>query len=192
MANYTLSDAHKQQLNQWMGISRSRFHLIYKASRDGSSAQAFHQKCDRQTAPLVVLSYNPQGYVFGGYTILSLESRGAFRNDNDAFIFCLSEAGRNNPQKYPAKAGVGGIHDYPHYGPSFTSSQGHTDLIFFISEINPSNNIYTSNSFPQFGNGYTTHGYTIQNLCGGQFQFSDVEVYRVEGNLNFFFGNQQL
>ena len=192
MANYTLSDAHKQQLNEWMGISSSRFHLIYKASRDGSSAQAFHQKCDRQMAPLVVLSYNPQGYVFGGYTSLSLESRGAFRNDNDAFIFCLSEAGLNNPQKYPAKAGVGGIHDYPQFGPSFSSSQGYCDLTFFTSAINPSNNIYTSNAASIFGSGYTTHGSTIQNLYGGQFQFSDVEVYRVEGNLNFFYGNQPL
>ena len=191
MANYKLSDAHKQQLNKWMGISSSRFHLIYKASRDGSSAQAFHQKCDRQTPPLVVLSYNPQGYVFGGYTSLSLDSRGAFRNDNDAFIFCLSEAGLNNPQKYPAKAGVGGIYDLSNYGPSFTSPQGHNDLTFFTNAINPSNNIYTSNAVPQFGNGYTTHGSTIQNLYGEKFQFSDVEVYMVEGNLIFFYSNQK-
>ena len=175
MADYKLHFVHKQQLNEWMGISSSRFHLIYKASRDGSSAQAFHQKCDRQAARLVVLAYNAQGYVFGGYTSLSLDRRGSFRNDDEAFIFCLSEAGRDNPQKYPARAGVGGIYDYNDYGPSFTSSGGYTDLVFFTGTISRrSNNVYTSNSKSQFGQGYNAKGNTAKNLYGAGFQFTDV------------------
>ena len=44
----------------------TRWHLLYKATRDGWNPANFHEKCDRKCPTLVVIKSDDN--VFGGYT----------------------------------------------------------------------------------------------------------------------------
>ena len=69
-----LKKAYKDQLVTW--ISRPcHFRLLYKISRDGCSAQKFHQKCDDQ-GPTVTVRYNTNNTIYGGYLSQSWNSSG--------------------------------------------------------------------------------------------------------------------
>ena len=48
-------------LNAWLGNEHQEWHLLYRASRDGFSAAAFHEKCDGHSPTLtIVLVSNKQ------------------------------------------------------------------------------------------------------------------------------------
>ena len=48
--------------------SKSKFTLLYRASRDGFGAQEFHSKCDNISKTLAIIKAKDSGNVFGGYT----------------------------------------------------------------------------------------------------------------------------
>jgi len=67
-----------------------KFELIYRASRDGDSPEAFHQKCDDKGPTLVIIETD-EGRKFGGYTKVSWSStQTGYRRDDTAFLFLLS------------------------------------------------------------------------------------------------------
>jgi hypothetical protein len=55
-------------------FNKREFLLLYRGSRDGSTAEAFHSRCDGHTNTLTVI-LDTGGNVFGGFTPLSWESR---------------------------------------------------------------------------------------------------------------------
>ena len=74
--------------------------LLYRATRDGFSAKAFHQKCDNYHNTLTIIKTNGN-YVFGGYTsALWNEVPSGWINDPTAFIFSLRRNGVFNDQKF--------------------------------------------------------------------------------------------
>eukprot|EP00347_Sterkiella_histriomuscorum_P010873 403374594 len=68
-----------------------KFKLLYKAKRDGFSANNFHKFCDNQ-GPTVCLILSQFDRIFGGYTSLSWQSplKGTYQKDLQAFIFSLN------------------------------------------------------------------------------------------------------
>jgi hypothetical protein len=77
------------------------FKLIYRGSRDGYTADAFHQKCGH-TANTITLIKTPKNYIFGGYIEGNWKpasiDRGHYKKGN-AFIFST-----NLKEIYVAKA----------------------------------------------------------------------------------------
>ncbi len=67
-------EKYKQILDKWFASKYSQLHLIYKATKDGFSARAFHTQCDEK-GPTVTLIQVPRGYLFGGYTQISWSSQ---------------------------------------------------------------------------------------------------------------------
>jgi hypothetical protein len=71
--------------------SKCVFKLLWKGSRDGFTAEAFHSRCDNKglTLTLIQSSFNK---VFGGYTSVPWQSRAdsKFEDDKNAFIFSLT------------------------------------------------------------------------------------------------------
>ena len=66
-------------LNKWVSETRKekvKFELLWKGSRDGFGASTFHTKCDKKGPTLTVVK-SEHDKVFGGYTSLNWESRGA-------------------------------------------------------------------------------------------------------------------
>jgi hypothetical protein len=69
-----------------------KFNLLYRASRDGNTAAAFHANCDRKGATIVVARINNSRQIVGGYNPLEWDSFdynavGSYKSTNDSFIF---------------------------------------------------------------------------------------------------------
>ena len=59
--------------------------LLYRASRDGDSAQNFHSKCDNIKDTIILVQTN-EGLIFGGYTNQTW-NKGGYKKDDKAFCF---------------------------------------------------------------------------------------------------------
>jgi hypothetical protein len=57
--------AFMKQLQKWLG-KKCKWHLCYRASRDGWSVQEFHKHCDNKGPTVVLVKAND--CIFGGYT----------------------------------------------------------------------------------------------------------------------------
>ena len=65
---------------------------LYRGSRDGMTARAFHEACDGKGTTLTLIRADEGGakYVFGGYTGASWNSDGKLMECSDAFLFTVT------------------------------------------------------------------------------------------------------
>jgi hypothetical protein len=77
--------------------------LLFRASRDGWDANAFHRHCDGQGSTLTVIREREHGYVFGGYADAPWHSGsdgpspGRIESGGGAFLFALQCAAGLGP-----------------------------------------------------------------------------------------------
>ena len=57
---------HCRVLQAWLPSLRRTWVLLYRASRDGSSAESFHSKCDNKGPTVTIV--NSVNNIFGGFT----------------------------------------------------------------------------------------------------------------------------
>ena len=115
----------KQECRSLIKMTQSRIGiLLYRATRDGFAAKAFHQKCDGKVNTITIIRNNAN-YVFGGYASAAWNSAGAYIIDANAFIFSLRRNGNSENHKFMIKNGSSGdaIHGGSTYGPLF--GRGH-------------------------------------------------------------------
>ena len=100
--------------------SYSKSALLYKATRDGFQASAFHSRCDNITKTVTIIK-NSLNYVFGGFTAAKWSSTAGWISDPNAFIFSLRRNGRLSNYKLPVLSTYVNyaIFGYPSYGPTF-------------------------------------------------------------------------
>jgi hypothetical protein len=100
---------HYAHLRAWVFAATGvipQFKLLYKATRDGFSARDYHRACHGKCRLLCVIREKEAGWLFGGFTSLSVAPTG-FRKehiDATAFIFTLTNPNGIPPTKYVAKA----------------------------------------------------------------------------------------
>ncbi len=94
---------------------------VYKATRDGWKANAFHDKVDFAGSGVVVVQ--AQGKVFGGYNPNGWRSTDDYTTSTTAFLFRVVSSGR--VEKYKVQANGPALFDYASAGPCF----GTTDLL---------------------------------------------------------------
>jgi len=75
------------------------FSLIYKASRDGFSSQAFHQKCD-DIGPTLTIIQSKEGYIFGGYSPRNWNTSKSYFSHPHTFLFTLTNPHSIPPTKF--------------------------------------------------------------------------------------------
>ena len=116
------SETNTEQLHDWLREDGTDgdLELLYSSSRDGSSAAAFHSKCDGRGATLTVVE-TTDGRVVGGYTNTPWSSSGGRQSANRAFLFALRGAGLPGPIRLRLKDRNDGwaIWHHPSYGPYF-------------------------------------------------------------------------
>jgi hypothetical protein len=75
-----------KQLQKWLG-EKCKWHLCYRASRDGWSAKDFHRHCDNKGPTVVLVKAN--NYIFGGYTDQNFgEVYMVSRKNAPYYLFC--------------------------------------------------------------------------------------------------------
>ena len=177
-----LGSNHREQLATWIGGRPRHFRLLYKISRDGCSAGAFHQQCDGQ-GPTVTVLYNTQKTIFGGYLSESWNSEDDYIDDPRAFLFRLQYNESYNPLKFPVKdstyAGYGGGDKGPTFGEEHAP-----DFQTFTGTVTKLGNYFSLNgNFNKIGNTYNLNGQNISSITNNSLQVTDLEVYKVEGIL---------
>jgi hypothetical protein len=102
--------------------SSSKWSLIYRASRDGRSAHAFHSNCDNKAKTLTVVKCT-EGYIFGAYTEQAWDSNKQLKLDPNAFVFSLENPESKAKMKYGwlMYGDINGIYCHSNYGPTFIS-----------------------------------------------------------------------
>jgi hypothetical protein len=66
-----------------------RFNLLYRASRDGNTPAAFHNKCDNKGATIVVAKIANSEQITGGYNPFQWNTSGQAISTKDSFIYFL-------------------------------------------------------------------------------------------------------
>jgi BTB/POZ domain-containing protein KCTD9 len=104
--------------------------LLYRATRDGFTAQAFHSKCDIKGNTITLIKTDSD-YVFGGFSINQWNSLSSWSYDSTAFIFSLRRMGLSCNHEFMSKNNKIAICGYPSYGAIFggcDSSGGQHDI----------------------------------------------------------------
>jgi hypothetical protein len=157
----------KKTLRQWLKDAGRSMEpsLLYRASRDGRYASAFHGRCDNKGNTVVVAKSSDGSKVFGGYTDIAWSNaRGRQYNytSHDSFLFVLSP----NPIKMMIKSGQESEAIYngsSSYGPVFGSG----------NDFSIQGNASTSN----LGNTYDCPSTLSTSFL--QCDLADYEVYQV-------------
>ncbi len=99
------------------------FNLLYRASRDGYTAAAFHSKCDDKGATIVIAKVKNSGQIIGGYNPLQWDSSNSNKSTKDSFIFSFTD--KNNLQSANVVYSKGdqySVQCLSHCGPVFSYS----------------------------------------------------------------------
>jgi len=145
--------------------------LLYRASRDGFSAEDFHSKCNGTENTLTVIK-SESGNVFGGYTGKAWSSNCKFVSDPNAFIFSLINK-ENKPFKVICSdGGIDAIMCNSSYGPTF----GICPSDIFIAD-----NSNTNSCLCNFGNKYKHPDFIFRsekakNILAGSYDFKTIEI----------------
>jgi hypothetical protein len=131
--------------------SHQELNLLYRATRDGFSATAFHSKCDGYLNTLTIAE-STNGYVFGGFTTQLWNSCICYRSDPSAFILSVrrNTTGFNtetDARRFNVTDPFYAIRAHVNYGPRFGNETGQDLHIANMSNTN-------QNSFSSFGNSY--------------------------------------
>src|SRR6266498_1193913 len=66
------------------------FKLLYRASKDGNTVAAFHEKCDNKGATIVIAKVTNSEQIIGGYNPLKWDLSKSWKSTNDSFIFSFT------------------------------------------------------------------------------------------------------
>ncbi|CAM4842959.1 unnamed protein product, partial [Rotaria magnacalcarata] len=164
---------HKKKLNEFYGKTNQRWELIYKATRDGFDANAFHSRCNDKGPTITIIKSN-NNYLFGGYTAIPWASDGLGKNDTTAFLFTFTNPHSIPPTKYliDSSKATNAVYHQIGIGPTFGS--GHD-----ITLENASNT--KSSSHTNFPNTYLDTTGKGSNTFTGAYYFttSDIEVFKL-------------
>ena len=145
--------------------------LLFKTSINGDSSSTFHNKYNKK-GPTITFIKITRGKRIGGFTILSWESTGNYKKNNDAFIFSLDAY-----QKFVQWICFdNAIYYHSSYGPTFGS--GHDLYIVNGCKSNTSSYCYSNYSYGF----YNSYNWINTGNQQNTFQVADYEVCLIKIN----------
>ena len=106
-------------------LKRKKYRLIFRATRDGDSANIFHTICDNYNK-LIILIETQKGLRFGGFTSRNFRVSSHMKDDNNSFLFSL-----DLKKVYKIIPGKNAIYCYPKSGPCFSQESLYIPNNFF-------------------------------------------------------------
>ena len=170
------TDKMKNDLVKLCMLSGKQFKLLYRATRDGFAASAFHAKCDNQPKTLTIVKTDG-GYIFGGYTSVAWDSTGVYKADPKAFLFSLINA-HSAPQLMPVQVGdTNSIFCNASNGPTFGAGQD----LHISSVSNAANSSYSNLGYSYNSASPNYRLYQTPPLLAGSHNFktSEVEIFQL-------------
>ena len=137
--------------------------LLYRGSRDGTSATVFHNKCNSIKKTLTIIK-TTNNYVFGGYTGAAWSNTVGYVTDSSAYLFVLRRGSTVSSVLHSDVSSAGyAIYNNPSYGPNF-GWDIHIPDRFDINAGTSRHFYYSSN---------------IASYIPSSFHVSDVEVFQI-------------
>ena len=173
-----LSAQQTNQVVSWIALAKkkhTKLELLYRASRDGWQAQAFHSRCDNKGSTVTVIK-SAAGYVFGGYADSPWNSTSFWCASPNAFLFSLHCPSSAGPVKMPLKRPQHAIYCARSSGPTF--GHGHDIRVLL-------NGTQGVNLGTKCGHNYSSYqlprGHSAQSIFNGNrnFNAAEVEVFGV-------------
>ncbi|EXX71837.1 hypothetical protein GLOIN_2v1670067 [Rhizophagus irregularis DAOM 181602=DAOM 197198] len=99
-----------------------KFNLLYRASRDGNTAAAFHAKCDDKGPTIVVVKIINSEQIVGGYSPIFWDLSNNYKTTSESFLFSFTN--KNDLQTAKVAYSTGSrysLYSSPVHGPSFGS-----------------------------------------------------------------------
>ena len=160
-----IDEKEKKLICDWISVDRKvNMTLLYKATRDGDSSSAFHNKCNGKS-PTLTLVKTSNGYRCGGFTNTPWDSSEKCKEDNNAFVFSM-----DTRSKYMS-TNSNSIYCYSKYGPIFGDGY---DLLL-------ANGFFTAANSNQCNCPSTYKTVKQSELTGGEYRFTvkECEVYQI-------------
>ncbi|RIA81923.1 hypothetical protein C1645_881329 [Glomus cerebriforme] len=135
------------------------FNLLYRASRDSNTTEAFHNKCDNKGATIVIVKISNSEQIVGGFNPFFLDSSNSWKSTKDSFIFSFTN--KNDVQSAKVSYSDGSQYSvgcWLVHGPIF----GEHDL----------------SSYSHYWQSYN-RSYPNVGIPGGGFNADDYEVFQV-------------
>jgi len=159
-------------------VSGLKLQLLYRGSRDGFSASAFHSKVDGKGATLTTIKVQNKDNIFGAYHGSSWNSGNSY-SSGETWIFSLINQTGKPLKLIPS----GGTTYNAHFNTSFGPTFGGTGAGTYDLHINGSMKSTMNSSQPlsfRVAPGYTG-AYTKMTLAGSnKFTVDEIEVFAVK------------
>lgn len=81
-----LAKEYEEIIKEWIG-DEYKWKLLYRASEHNYLGSAFHNLCDSQKGPMLIIIKSTEGWLFGGYTT---QSWSCFNKDMNSDCMCPS------------------------------------------------------------------------------------------------------
>jgi len=162
-----------EKINEWIKIKKME--LIYRGTRDGTSNNDFHNKCDNKGESIILIK-NDKDNIFGGYTSYPWGKDNNFHSAPDSFLFTLTNIYNINPTKFPSKNDQKEVYHYSNHGPAFG---GGMDLGIYNDFLNKGGWTYFPNTYEDIlGKGRSIFT-GKDNYNGNGFKIKEVEIFKV-------------
>ena len=162
-----------ERMKEWIKIKRME--LIYRGTRDGSSSNDFHNKCDNK-GETIILCKNDKDNIFGGYTSYPWGQDEKYYSSPDSFLFTLTNIYNINPTIFPSKNDKYDVYHNCNHGPVFG---GGNDLFIYNNFLNSGGLTY----FPYTYEDVLGKGKSIltgkDNNNDIHFKIKEIEVFKV-------------
>lgn len=215
-ANHPFSLILNDDEASWLAeiTQSSKGTLLYRATRDGFTANAFHAKCDGKAKTITIIKTNGN-YVFGGYTSAAWNKAGTYIADTNAFIFSLRRNGVSKCEKFMVKNPNAAIIGHKHYGPIFGGGNGNAvnNYCGYCGSFNNSgfgNNKRYNNNNCSHGSNYSyisenglvsgcdifirdgsNSSYVCEANIGGSYQCPEGYVYGQQNTIDYLAGSNK-
>ena len=156
--------------------------MLYRATRDGFTAKAFHDGCDGKEKTATVIRNN-LNFVFGGFTLARWSSTAGLIPDPNAFIFSLRRNGTFNNVKLDVKSMTYALGGGSSIGPTF----GHTNTfgdIYIRDQSNTNTGSRSNLGYAYVSPAYPDGSNSITYLTGGDGNWltTEIEVYQLSSS----------
>ncbi|RGB33218.1 hypothetical protein C1646_705019 [Rhizophagus diaphanus] len=142
-----------------------KFNLLYRLSRDGNTAEAFHRKCDNKGATIIIIKIGGSEQIIGGYNPFNWDSRSGYKLTYDSFIFSFTDRRDTKTASVGYSGGISSVGCYSTNGPIFGG--------YFYCRSDGS--IWTA---------YSTNYFNLSGFPNKSIIAEDYEVFQVIKQLN--------
>ena len=155
--------------------------MLYRGSRDGFNASAFHTTCNGKNNTVTII-LDDLNYVFGGYTALEWKSDYTYGNDIAAFIFSLRQNDINNGLKFKIRDSTTAIWNNPLTGPAFGSYIGYDYCDILVGYNADFSNYADFGASYALPNQFEFQDQNARSYLAGSFSswnIAEIEVYQI-------------